>query len=175
MPWSINRSTVLKRLFDAVLLVAVVYAALLAFGVIRRGSQFSEGTVAPDVTVRALEDGSPIAIGTATGKPTLLVFFSVGCPACRRELPDIQELRDQAGDRLNVLVVSADAPQELQAYMKAENLKLPVGVDSGSAHRSYQVSTIPYAVIIDGQGKVRSDFVGAVHWSDVEPLLPAES
>lgn len=175
MPWNINRSAILKRVLDAILVVAVAYAALLAFGVVRRGGQFAAGATAPDVTVKALSDGSPISLGTQSGKPTLLVFFSVGCPACRRELPDVQELWERAGDRLNVLVVSADAPGDLKKYMEANDLKLPVAVDSGVAHRTYQVSTIPYAVIIDSQGHVKNDFVGPVRWSDVEPLLPAES
>lgn len=171
MPGNINKTAILKRVLDVILIVAVVYAALLALGVIRRGSQFAEGATAPNITVKSLEDGKPISLADASGKPTLLVFFSVGCPACRRELPDVQEFHERAGDKLNVLVVSADSPQELQAYMKAEQLKLPVGVDSGRAHQAYQVSTIPYSVIIDGQGKVRADFVGGVSWSDLEPLL----
>ncbi len=171
MPLNWNKSAILKRALDAILIVAVIYAALLALGVIRRGSQFAQGAQAPGIVARSLQDGQPGALVDAAGKPTLLVFFSVGCPACRRELPDVEEFKQRAGDKLNVLVVSADSPQDLQAYFKAEQLTLPVGVDSGAAHKAYQVSTIPYSVVIDSEGKVRADFVGGVSWSDLEPLL----
>ncbi len=166
-----NRSTIIKRSLDAVLVLALIYAALLAFGFVRRGSNFEEGTKAPDITVRALDSGKPVSLKDSAGKPTLLVFFSVSCPACRRELPDVQEMMERAGEKLNVLVVSADSPQELKSYWTKEGLKLPVGVDGGAAHRAYQVSTIPYSVVIDGEGKVRADFVGGVRWADLESLL----
>jgi peroxiredoxin len=162
---------VAKKTLDLVLLAAVVYVGLLALGVVKRGGQLAEGQEAPDFEVRSLADGRAIRLSELRGRPVLVNFFSIGCPACRRELPDVEAVQAEAGDRLRVLVVSNDPQDELKAYVQAESLRLPVAWDSGGAHRAYRVDTIPYMVIVDRDGKVGGDWVGGIRFSDVEPYL----
>ena len=167
----IDGHVLLKRGFDILLIGAMIYAALMAFGVIRRGVHFAEGGTAPAFTVRAIPDGKELKLADFKGKPLLINFFSTDCPSCRTELPHIQEISEQAGDRLEVLVISNDAPATLVAYLRQESITLPVAYDQGAAHRAYNVDTIPYLVVIDKEGHIQGDFVGGVKWSDVEPWL----
>jgi cytochrome c biogenesis protein CcmG, thiol:disulfide interchange protein DsbE len=167
----LNRKVILKRGLDLVLIGAMIYAALMAFGVVRRGGRFEEGRVAPDFTVHSLSDGKEVKLSDYKGKPVLLNFFSTDCPSCRRELPHVADIQEEAGDKLQVLVISTDAPTKLKSYLKNEDIELSAAYDRGVAHQAYGVDTIPYLVVIDSEGKIRGDYVGMVKYSDVEPYL----
>ena len=162
----------LKRGLDVVLVLAMLYAAAVGFGLIRHGGTFEEGTKAPDFLVRSIWDGKDYNLEKLKGKTVLLNFFSTGCPSCRRELSVVEDLQRQGGDRLKVLVVSADDPKDLKAFMAERNTSLEVTVDISRAHDAYGVSTIPYMVVIDPDGNIREDVVGDIRWSDIEPWLP---
>ena len=166
-----DRHALLKRGFDILLIGAMIYAALMAFGVVRRGGRFAEGGTAPAFKVQSLPDGKELNLEDYKGKPLLLNFFSTDCPSCVSELPHLEEISEEAGDRLEVLVVSNDAPAALQAYLRQESISLPAAYDQGPAHRAYGVDTIPYVVIIDKDGNIQGDYIGGVKWSDVEPWL----
>lgn len=168
----ISQSTVMKRGIDIVLLLALVYVALMALGIVRRGGRMDEGSPAPAFKVRSVWTGKEIRGDSLRGKAVLLDFFSTGCPSCRREIDNVAELQRQGGDKLRVVVISGDSPDELRSYFKRENLNLEVAVDIGGAHRAYAVDTIPYMVVIDPEGAVRGDYIGSVRWSDIEPWLP---
>jgi len=167
-----DRKVVLKRLLDLVLIAAMLYAALLAFGVVRRGGRLAEGREAPPLVGSALADGRRVSLDEFRGKAVLLDFFSTGCPSCRRILPDIEELQERGGDRLQVLLVSTDPSEQLSSYLAGEKSSLLAVVENGEAHRAYGVDTIPYLVVIDPSGRIRGDYIGDIRWSDIEPHLP---
>ncbi len=172
MEMKLDRQVILKRLLDIVLVAAMLYAALLAFGVIRRGGRFQEGRDAPPLSGAAVADGRQVDLSQFRGKAVLLDFFSVGCPSCKRVLPDVEEIQQQGGERLQVILVSTDPPEQLKSYLAAQDSRLLAVVEDGTAHRAYGVDTIPYLVVIDPQGKIRGDFIGDIRWSDIEPYLP---
>lgn len=167
----IDHHLLLKRGFDIVLIVAMIYAALLAFGVVRRGGRFDEGGTAPPFKVMSVQGGKELRLEDYRGKPLLINFFSTDCPSCVRELPHVAEIKSEAGDRLEVLVISNDSPATLASYFKQEGIALPVAYDRGPAHRAYGVDTIPYLVVIDKEGNIQGDYIGGIKWSDVEPWL----
>ena len=148
-----------------------MYVSLVFFGVIRRGSRLEEGAKALPINIQRVDDQKRVGLADFEDKAVVLSFFSTSCPACKRELDDLEELQERAGDRLTVLVVSTDPPEVLRSFFDARQSPLTVTYDSGSTHQAYQVDTIPYNVVIDRAGRVRADYVGPVRWSDVEPLL----
>lgn len=163
----------LKRAIDVVLVSALIYAALVMFGVVRRGSHFDKGAPAPDFRVADITNNKVVSLADYKGKALLLNFFSIDCPSCKRELPDIEELMQQGKDRgLEVLLVSADEPERLKAFLKERDSPLTATHDPGKAHRAFGVDTIPYLVVIDSEGFIRADYVGHIRWSDIEPWLP---
>ncbi len=168
----IDRHKIIRRGLDVALVALIAYVVLLMFGVVRRGGQFEDGTAAPDFKVMSVTDGSFRTLDSYKGKTLLLDFFSTSCPSCKRELPEIEELKELGGDRLEVLVVSADPPAQLRAYLDARQSPLTGVYDPGGAHLNYRVDTIPYLVLIDPEGKIRADYVGGIRWSDIEPWLP---
>ncbi len=169
MKW--DRRNIVKRAIDVALLAAMIYVALLALGVVRRGSNFEAGTPAPDFRVRSVWDDREIRKGDLAGKVVVLNFFSTGCLACRRKLGDLARLQQQGGDKLQILLVSGDPPGELRRYLEQEGLRLEAALDLSGAHRAFGASTIPYMVVMDPQGRVQADFIGGVRWSDISSWL----
>jgi len=170
MKW--DRKTILKRAIDVALVLAMVYVALLALGVVRRGGNFEAGAPAPDFRVRSIWDEREIRKDDLAGKVVVLNFFSTGCPACRRKLGDLVRLQEQGGDKVRILLVSGDPPGELRRYLEQEGIRLEAGLDISAAHRAFGASSIPYMVVMDPQGRIQADFIGGVRWSDLTPWLP---
>jgi len=168
----VDRHVVIRRSLDVALVVLIGYVVLLMFGVVRRGGQFDDGAAAPDFKVMSITDGSFHVLEDFKGRTLLLDFFSTSCPSCKRELSEIEELKELAGDRLEVLVVSTDPPAQLKAYLTARSSPLTGVYDLAGAHAAYRVDTIPYLVLIDPEGRIRADYIGGIRWSDIEPWLP---
>lgn len=162
-----ERSIIIRRVFDLVLIGALIYAGLLATGVVRRGGRFEQGSPAPELVLRKLPDGANLSLADFRGKPLVLTFFSTSCPSCRRELPDLAEMKAELGDKVNFLVVTNDAPNVVMEYLKKEGLDLALAWDSGTTHQRYQVDTIPYNVVISADGIIKQDVIGGLKLSDL--------
>lgn len=162
-----DRHTLFKRGFDAILILAVIYAVLLATGIVRRGGRLEEGRAAPDFQVQSLRDGKTLSLADFSGKTLVMTFFSTTCPSCKRELPDLDAMKAEAGEEVEFLIVTNDNPQKVAAYMKSRDFDFHVAWDNGSAHDAFAVDTIPYNVVITGEGEIRADVIGGLRLSDV--------
>jgi thiol-disulfide isomerase/thioredoxin len=120
------------------------------------------GAPAPDVSL-ALLDGGATRISDGRGRPQVLAFWATWCGPCKAELPGIDRLFARYGDRARFLAVSvdgADAGELVRAYRRANDLHLPIAIDSGAASQAYHVDTIPQLVVVDSEGKVSEVFSG---------------
>ncbi|MFH1529595.1 MAG: redoxin domain-containing protein [Pseudomonadota bacterium] len=163
----LDRHTLFKRGFDAVLIIAVIYALLLATGIIRRGGRFEEGRSAPDFQVQSLRDGKTYGLSDFSGKTLVMTFFSTTCPSCKRELPELHAMKDEVGDEVEFLIVTHDNPLKVRAYMKSQDLDFHVAHDNGGTHDAYAVDTIPYSVVITPDGSIKADVIGALRMTDI--------
>ena len=162
-----ERHVLMKRGFDVILILAVIYAMLLATGIIRRGGHFEEGRAAPDFKVQSLRDGKALTLADYSGKTLVLTFFSTSCASCKRELPDLREIKAEVGDDVEFLIVTNDNPQVVTAYMQSQGLDFHVAWDNGMAHDAYNVDTIPYNIVINPEGGIQADVIGALRKKDI--------
>jgi thiol-disulfide isomerase/thioredoxin len=94
------------------------------------------------------------------GKATMLVFWEVWCPHCKREVPKLPELQDKWKSKgLNVValtkVTKSATDESVEAFIKEHKLEgIPVGKEKdGAMSAAYSVSGIPAAAIVK-DGKV---------------------
>lgn len=118
------------------------------------------GEAAPDFRLKTL-DGKPVALADFKGeKPLMLVFWATWCPACKKEIPQVNRLTADLGPRgLAVLAVNVgvnDSAAKAAAYRDKFGLDYPVAFDEGSVvTRSFGVAGTPTVLIADKNGIVR--------------------
>lgn len=123
--------------------------------------------------------GQPVSIGGGRGsQPTMIVFLAHWCPHCQRELPLLVKMMaggDLAGLRIVAVLTgtSADRPNfPPQAWLDREGWKDEVLLDdeSSAAAQSYGLSSYPYLVFLDAEGKVVARASGELPAADIRAL-----
>ncbi|MCP4810135.1 MAG: TlpA family protein disulfide reductase [Proteobacteria bacterium] len=89
---------------------------------------------------------------------TLVVFWEVWCPHCKREVPELQATYDkynQKGlDVVGLTKITKSATEEsVTAFIADNGVSYPVAKETGTASREFAVSGIPAAAVVK-DGKV---------------------
>lgn len=121
-----------------------------------------KGYIAPDLQLQTL-GGETVALSDLRGQVVILNFWATWCPACRTEMPALDQVyrtyRDQG---LQVIAVNVqEDPAGTGAFVQELGLVLPVLVDrDGSVSTRYRVTSLPTTYIIDRDGVIREVTVG---------------
>jgi cytochrome c biogenesis protein CcmG, thiol:disulfide interchange protein DsbE len=133
----------------------------------------ARGMAAP-VVIGQDFDGNTVRIDAAADGPTLAVFLAHWCPHCNREVPRINELRDEGAfpPGLNVIGVSTgigpDRPNwPPSQWFEDMDWTYPVIADGVDMQRktfiaadAYGLDRFPLMVLIGDDGKVLARWVG---------------
>ena len=139
---------------------------------IARGPEVGE--FAPEIRVENL-DGQSIRIGGPDdrGLKTLLFFLSPTCPVCANLLPTLRRMVRSQADGTRLLFASDGPRAEHEAFCKEKGIANSDYLLSRELGLSFEVSKLPYAVLIDGSGTIRAK--GLVNTREhVESLFEAE-
>jgi methylamine dehydrogenase accessory protein MauD len=129
------------------------------------------GDAAPLLHLNALS-GEAITVGAVAGRSQLLFFLSPTCPICKKLIPVLRSLASAERGRLDVVLASDGDETEHRAFWQREKLALPY-VLSPELGISFQIGKLPYAVLIDADGRVRAK--GLVNSREqIESLLEAQ-
>jgi len=154
--------------------VGLLHARLGPVGALALAGGPQPGEAAP---VLELEDfaGRRMAIGgtDAAGRSTLLVFVAPSCPVCRTLLPALRSLAKR--ERSLRIVLASDGPRaEHEAFVREQALAELGYVLSQALGLAYRVPRLPWAVLVDANGVLRSQ--GLVNSREhLESLLEAEA
>jgi len=93
-----------------------------------------------------------------TGNPTVLIFWEVWCPHCKREVPKLEMLYQEYKSRgvnlvaLTKLTKSATEAQ-VQTFIVSQSLSFPSALEKdGSMSKRFNVTSIPAAAVVkDGK------------------------
>ncbi len=112
------------------------------------------GAEAPRFSERDLR-GNLVTLGVQYNKPTMLIFISPNCSACSELAPSIRTVYQHEQKDTEIIVVSlAQDEEENRSYAKQHGLNTVPYVLAPYLADIYHVSTSPYAVLIDKQGKI---------------------
>ncbi len=162
--------------------------ALVALGVIfcsGLASAFSAivGQPAPVLILPKL-NGETFDLSAERGKVVLIHLWASWCPACRAEMPAIEDLyKRYHADGFNVIAVSADRARDKSAAVKEmEPFSFPAGMLNGATINGFgNPSSLPATIIVDRDGVVRDDFTAddtlnlASLTATVSPLIAAKA
>ncbi len=132
---------------------------LSLFFLSKPGQALTVGDKATSLHVEKWVNGAPVNPAKADGKTTYVIeFWATWCPPCRVTIPLINKLQEGLRDE-NVIFVSItdESESKLRSFMKTMKMDYHVATDTKRrAFASYMrdVSTIPYAFIVDKEGHV---------------------
>lgn len=123
-----------------------------------------------DAAVATSEGAKRTLADIAGGRPLLINFWATWCPYCVEEMPDLQEIYRDYGEKVSFAFVDSpdDASQESidtdLAWLAEQGLDLPVFFDTSmEAARAYGVSVLPTTVLIDADGRIVSSTLGRIN------------
>lgn len=137
--------------------IGVLYERVAPAGALMVNRQLEVGAQAPKVAVAAL-DGTRFEVGGAAAdrRSQLLFFLSPDCPVCKSLLPALKSAANSEKDWLDLVLASDGEDQPHAEYVQQQNLERFPYVISEILGRTYGVSKLPYAVLIDEQGNIAS-------------------
>jgi cytochrome c biogenesis protein CcmG, thiol:disulfide interchange protein DsbE len=136
------------------------------------------GSRAPEYAALSL-DGDTVRLSSFTGDIVLLNIWATWCLPCVREMPALQRLHEQLGERgLSIVAVSVDAGGALRSDGRAVSSDVREFADSfdltftvlhdptGGIQSRYQVNGLPTTFLIDRDGRIRRRVIGAAEWDE---------
>jgi thiol-disulfide isomerase/thioredoxin len=142
------------------------------------GPDGAVGLRAPTLAGRAFS-GAPAVIEN-DGRPKAILFLAHWCSHCQAEVPLVQAWLDERGAPAGVdlfSVATADDPARpnypADAWLEAEGWTIPVLVDDQvqSAAMAFGLTSFPYFVFLDGDGKVVARVAGELPIDELEAYL----
>jgi TolA-binding protein/peroxiredoxin len=119
------------------------------------------GSQAPLPHVKEWIGEAPQEEGIYRGKLTLLSFWAIWCPHCKRNIPKIEGLLETYATK-GVSVVGVTREKEgqgvekVRAFVDSHPMDYPTAVDDdGKTSQEMAVKSIPCIVAVDSQGRIR--------------------
>lgn len=142
--------------------IGILYERVAPAGALAMNKNIEVGQLAPELSLQTLSNkNQPSRIITIGGsqkqtKSQLLFFISPDCPVCKTLLPALKSSASAESDWVNLILASDGKNQDHQGYISQYGLEPFPYVVSELLGKNYGVAKLPYAVLIDEQGKVAS-------------------
>ncbi|PKP51892.1 MAG: redoxin [Bacteroidetes bacterium HGW-Bacteroidetes-1] len=110
-------------------------------------------------------DGETVRLSDFGSQPVFLNFWATWCPPCIAEMPDIQDLYDNYGDKAAFLLVTNEEPAIVRSFMKKRGFNMPVYIQKGGVPPVFASNSIPTTFLISAEGNVLIRKTGAAKWN----------
>lgn len=101
-------------------------------------------------------NGPGLTLGDSAGRSQLVFFLSTSCPICKALLPALKSIRADEGKWLEVILASDGREALHRRLIEAERLEAFPYVLSSELGMSFKVAKLPFAVLLDQNGRVRA-------------------
>jgi methylamine dehydrogenase accessory protein MauD len=137
--------------------LGVLHERIAPVGALMLAKGLKVGELAPEVLAHDLK-GLPLTVGKARTdeRATLIMFVSPTCPVCKALLPVLKSSLGAEKDWLDIVLASDGEMAAQREFVAAQRLDHFSYIVSAPLGISYQVSRLPFAVLIDAQGILRA-------------------
>ena len=121
------------------------------------------GAPAPELSLPMHMGSGTMSLSELRGNVVLLNFWASWCPPCRQELPDLVSLyRDYNRHGLRIVGAVLNSPKrDVDRLIASHGIPYRVLTGTDDAARAWKAGNIPTTYIIDKEGIVRHQYVGA--------------
>jgi methylamine dehydrogenase accessory protein MauD len=137
--------------------LGVLHERIAPAGALMLAKGLKTGEPAPTVAVEDVS-GNALTVGGARTdeRATLLVFISPTCPVCKTLLPALKSSASSERAWLDIVLASDGDLAAQRAFIAAHRLEGFRYVISAPLGLTYQVSRLPFSVLIDAHGVLRA-------------------
>ncbi|MDX1767728.1 MAG: TlpA disulfide reductase family protein [Arenibacter troitsensis] len=107
----------------------------------------------------------PFDFEAQRGRVILVNFWATWCPPCVAEMPSMQKLYDDYGDKVTFMFVTSDDRQKVENFLKRKNLNLPVYYPYSETPETLKSKLLPTTYIINSKGEIVVAETGAADWN----------
>ena len=136
--------------------IGVLYERVAPAGALMMNRTLEVGGEAPQLAVPTIDGEMVDVVKPANGKSQLLFFLSPDCPVCNELTPALKSAARAESDWLQVTLASDGDELDHPGYIRDKGLQGFPYLVSEQVGRAFGVSKLPYAVLIDEQGKIAS-------------------
>jgi thiol-disulfide isomerase/thioredoxin len=117
----------------------------------------------PSLDLAALAGGPRITNASLHGRVVLVEFWATWCPPCRGTLKWLGELKQQYGDRLDVVAVAVESDSAAVVKLAADSgLPLRFALGTPQLARAFgDISAVPTMFVFDSEGRRADSAFGA--------------
>lgn len=135
--------------------VGILYERVAPMGALMIDSGPAVGEAPPRFDLIDL-DGAPVAVGSSGARSQLLFFLSPTCPVCKKLLPILKSIAEAEAAWLRIVFASDGEREEHAAFRRRAGIEAFPYLLSADLGMAFRVGKLPYAVLLDEQGRVRA-------------------
>ncbi|OAJ57210.1 redoxin [Paraburkholderia ginsengiterrae] len=130
---------------------------------------------APVTTV----DGKPQTLSLLKGHPIVVNFWASWCGPCVEEMPALSQLqREYAKKGIQFIGLGVDSDKNVQAFLQKVKVAYPIyvtGFGGADLARAFgnNAGGLPFTVVIDAKGNIRSTKLGQIDPQALKQTLDA--
>jgi len=106
-----------------------------------------------------------VNLSQSEGKVVLINFWATWCPPCVAEMPELQELYDAYGDRVDFYFITNEKPETVNFFLDKKGFELPVYIQIEQSPKVLESSSLPTTYLISKSGEIVMRKTGAASWN----------
>lgn len=137
--------------------LGVLYERVAPLGALTLPQAVSPGEAVPPLAVMSFE-GQPLVLGgqRPSNKAQLLLFISPACPMCKQILGLLRSFAGAESKGVDIVLIGDGAREAHAALVREHGLGGMALVLDPRVGLTYQIGKLPYAMLIDAAGVLRS-------------------
>lgn len=161
-------SDVLIGIFVVLMLIPQTRMPIMVF--IQRTIAFGPSTSGTDEQITNYDwpiqtlDGKDISFSKAQDEVVFLNFWATWCPPCVAEMPYMQNLYDDYGDKVKFYFVTDEDPKRIHAFMDKYDYNLPIQINRYAPPEPLKAKALPTTYVLGKNGDVHIKKTGSAKW-----------
>lgn len=109
--------------------------------------------------------GKELNFNSLKGQVIFVNMWATWCPPCVAEMPSIEKLYKDYGDKVVFLIVAQDTPEKVISFINKHNYTMPIFYELSQTLEEFNATSIPTTYLIGKDGEIVISKKGAADWN----------